>query len=226
MSLKYLKIHVIIFIGVLIATELLAMGGGAEDVVTHYDFTTYRVKGGSVEKANGSPNLVPGLDDNWFHYNQGIVNIKWKSWAGAEDEFNYYLKHPEMHKHMFGIAHFGKGLMYQAMGNLEKALVEFQLAADNDLHPALRISDKAYSNMGAIYFRQKDYPDAVNAYSKAVENNPKSGAAHYWLGMSYLRTGEIEKAEKEADSAKKLGIPFTALPDELAEKRKLSKNNK
>ncbi len=205
---KYVTIYVSILISVIIATELIAMGGPGE--------------GGSKflrgrEWANDSPSWAPG--DNWYHYNQGMINIKWKLWDEAQEEFDYYLRHPEMHANMFGVAHFGKGVMFQAMGNLEKALAQFKVAAANDLHPVAKVADQAYMNMGAIYLKQKAYPEAVNAYSKAVESSPKSGAAHYWLGMSYLRTGEIEKAEQEAGTAKQLGIHFTALYEELAEKK-------
>jgi tetratricopeptide (TPR) repeat protein len=154
--------------------------------------------------------------DNWSHYNLGMKDISQKSWQQAEKEFNYYLEHPEMHRHMFGVAHFGKGLLYQAMGKYVAAISEFKMAIQNDLHPKIKVSDSAYLNLGAIYFKQKAYAEAVEAYSNAVKSSPQSGNAHYWLGMSYLRTGEIEKAKKEADAAEKLGVPFTALSEELA----------
>jgi tetratricopeptide (TPR) repeat protein len=154
--------------------------------------------------------------DNWYHYEQGGRMIAAKNWNQAQREFSYYLHHPEMHRHMFGVAHFGLGLMYQAMGKYDSAIAEFKMAIENDLHPDVKVSGQAYLNIGAIYFRQKDYPDAADAYSNAVKISPQSGTAHYWLGMSYLRTGEIENAEKEADAAKKLGIPFTALSEDLA----------
>src|SRR5208337_1091779 len=126
---------------------------------------------------------------------------------------NYYLNHPDVHRNDFGIAHFGKGLMFQKMGKYELAISEFKMAVENDMNLEAKVSDLAYTNMGGIYFKEKLYPEAVQAFSKAVESNPGSGSAHYWLGMSYLRSGDIEKAEKEAAEAKKLGIPFTALSE-------------
>jgi tetratricopeptide (TPR) repeat protein len=153
--------------------------------------------------------------DNWFHYEQGMRMLNAKKWDHAQREFTYYLNHPEMHRHMFGVAYFGRGLLYQAMGKLDRALEEFRLAIQNDHHPSVSVSESSYINIGALYMTKKSYQDAITAYSKAVEINPKNGLAHYYLGLAYLRAGEYEKAEKEAEVAKKLGVPFTALSDEL-----------
>lgn len=153
--------------------------------------------------------------DNWFHYEQGIRMIDAKNWDQAQREFTYYLTHPEMHRHMFGVAYFGRGLMFQAMGKYDQAIKEFKLAIQNDLHPIVSVADKSYMNIGNIYFKNKSYKDSIMAYSKAVEVSPKNGLAHYYLGLSYLRVSEYDKAEKEAEEAKKLGVPFTALTDEL-----------
>jgi tetratricopeptide (TPR) repeat protein len=116
---------------------------------------------------------------------------------------------------MFGVAHFGKGLMFQAMGKYDIAITEFRMAIENDLHPEIKVSDNAYMNIGAIYMKLKAYQDAVQAYSKCVQSNPRNGLAHYYLGMSYLRAGDYENAEKEEEAAKKLGVAFTALSEEL-----------
>lgn len=158
---------------------------------------------------------VFGFVQNWYHYEKGLEQIQAKNYGQAEKEFNYYLNHPEMHGDMLGVAHFGKGLMFQTMGKYELAIVEFKMAIENDLHPSFRITDSAYINIGNIYFKNKSYKDAIVAYSKAVENNPRNGFAHYYLGLASLRVGEYDRAAKEAETAKKLGVPFTALTDEL-----------
>jgi tetratricopeptide (TPR) repeat protein len=155
------------------------------------------------------------LLDNWSHWNLGQEALKMRDFKRAEVQFSYYLKHPEMHRHMFGIAYFGRGLTFQELGNYGRAIEEYKMAIENDLHPTTRITDKAYMNMGAIYMKTKVYQDAIKAYSKAIENNPRNGLAHYYLGLAYLRDSQYEKAEKEAEEAKKLGVTFTVLSDEL-----------
>ncbi|RNC67206.1 MAG: tetratricopeptide repeat protein [Desulfuromonadales bacterium] len=160
--------------------------------------------------------------DNWYHYEQGMRMLQVKNYQQAEKEFRYYQNHPEYHRHMFGVSHFGLGLMQQSMGRNDLAIEEFKLAIENDLHPVQKVSDSSYINIGAIYLKRKAYQDAITTYSKAIEINPKNGVAHYYLGVAYLRTGEYEKAEKEGAEAKKLGVPFTGIDDELAERKKSS----
>lgn len=158
---------------------------------------------------------VFGLIDNWYHYEQGMRMISAKNYNQALREFTYYLNHPDMHRHMFGVAHFGRALMFQDQKNYQQAIDEFKLAIQNDLHPTKRITDQAYMNIGTIYMERKAYQDAIKAYASAVESNKQNGLAHYYLGLAYLRAGEYEQAEKESEEAKKLGITFTALSDGL-----------
>ena len=163
--------------------------------------------------------------DNWSHYEQGMRMISVKNWEQAQREFNYYLNHPEMHRHMFGVAHLGKGLMYQSMGKYDLAITEFRMAIENDLHPDTKVSESAYMNLGALYLRSKSYADAVEAYAKIVQKNPKNGLAHYYLGLSYLRKGDYQNAEKEGEIAKTLGVEFTALQEDLAKIKESPKND-
>lgn len=163
--------------------------------------------------------------DNWFHYEQGMRMISAKKWEQAQREFNYYLNLPEIHRHMFGVAHFGKGLMYQAMGKNETAITEFRMAIENDLHPDVKVSENAYMNMGALYMRAKSYTEAADAYAKIVQMNPKNGLAHYYLGLSCLRKGDYQTAEKEGEMAKKLGVQFTAIEEDLAKIKESPKSD-
>jgi tetratricopeptide (TPR) repeat protein len=156
-----------------------------------------------------------GLGDNWAHFENGMKYIKSGDYSRALDNFNYYLHQPEMHRHMFGVAYFGRGVLYESRKNYGQAIAEYRLAIENDLHPSVKISDKAYMNIGTIYMGRKEYEDAIRAYAGAVESNKQSGLAHYYLGLAYLRAGQYEQAEKESEEAKNLGVTFTALADEL-----------
>lgn len=164
-----------------------------------------------------------GLSDNWYHYEQGMRMIAAKNWDQAQKEFTYYLKLPEIHRHMFGVAHFGRGLLFQTMEQYDKAIAEFRLAIENDFHPEFSVSGAAYTNIGNIYFKRKSYKDAIAAYIKALEKNPGDGLAHYFLCLYFVRTGEYDMAEKESEEAKKLGVPFTALSVELNKIKNSSK---
>jgi tetratricopeptide (TPR) repeat protein len=156
--------------------------------------------------------------DNWTHYQNGLRALKQGKYEMALKGVSYWLYQPEMHRRMFGIAYFGRGLVFQTQGNDTQALQEFEMAVKNDLHPEVKISDKAYMNIGTIYMKRKLYDAAVSSYIKAVESNPDNGLAHYYLGLAYFDLGDYERAVKASVEAKKLGITFTALSDNLAKK--------
>lgn len=164
------------------------------------------------------------LMDNWSHYEDGMRMMSKKNYNQAFTEFTYYINHPEFHRHMFGIAYFGRALMFQELKNYGRAIEEYKLAIENDLHPVKKIADQAYMNIGTIYMERKAYQDAIGAYTSAVASNKQSGFAHYYLGLAYLRAGEYEKAEKESEEAKRLGITFTALADGLNKAKGATQN--
>jgi tetratricopeptide (TPR) repeat protein len=165
------------------------------------------------------------VGENWYHYEQGMRMLNAGNYDQSQKEFDYYLKHPEMHRNYFGIAHFGRGLMFQKMGKFDLAISEYRMAIENDQHPLMKVSESAYTNLGALYMQLKSYPEAVRVYSDFVRKSPKNGFAHYYLGLSYLREGDYENAEREAEIAKKLGVEFTALQEDLAKIKESPKND-
>lgn len=163
------------------------------------------------------PNAVrknsAGQLDNWLHYYRGLEQIEAKWWDQALNEFNYYFRHEDLHRHMFGIAYFGLGQMYQAMGRPEQAIENYEIAIREDKHPDVKITDKALMFIASIHFKRKNYQDAIKVYQKALDANPDSGLIHYYLGLSYLKIGKIDEADKENQEAIKRGIKYTALQE-------------
>jgi TolB-like protein/Tfp pilus assembly protein PilF len=53
-----------------------------------------------------------------------------------------------------------------------------------------------YSNLGSIYYFAGHWDKAIAAYRKALELSPGYIGAHYFSGVSYLMTGEVEKARE------------------------------
>lgn len=164
-----------------------------------------------------------GQLDNWLHYYRGIEQTQIKYWSQAESEFTYYFRHEDLHRHMFGIAYYGLGQMYEAMGRIDQAIDNYQLALREDKHPDVKITDKAYSAMGGINFKRGKFAEAVKLYQKAVEADAGNGLAHYYLGLSYLKLGKVAEADKECAEAKKLGVKYTALQEGLDKAKKAGK---
>src|SRR5262249_29969573 len=56
---------------------------------------------------------------------------------------------------------------------------------------------KNYMVLGAFYFVNGDYDEAVNQYKKTVELAPNLAEAHYRLATPYLNTGRYAEADRE-----------------------------
>src|SRR6201996_7378161 len=59
----------------------------------------------------------------------------------------------------------------------------------------------AYNNLGRLYFNQHDYGHASQTLAQGLKLNPDMPTASAMLGMSYLETGQVDKAEKPLETA-------------------------
>jgi tetratricopeptide (TPR) repeat protein len=57
----------------------------------------------------------------------------------------------------------------------------------------------AYLQLGILYSERKDFPKAIAAYQKAIENTPLPDEAHFRLAEAYRRAGETQKARQEIE---------------------------
>ncbi len=51
-----------------------------------------------------------------------------------------------------------------------------------------------HNNLGNVYFRDRQFPEAVHQFSEALRINPTYALAHNGLGAALIRMGNIEKA--------------------------------
>jgi tetratricopeptide (TPR) repeat protein len=51
--------------------------------------------------------------------------------------------------------------------------------------------------LGIVYYRQSKFDEALNELTKSLAINPKSAAAHNYLGITASQKGWQEAAEKE-----------------------------
>lgn len=61
-----------------------------------------------------------------------------------------------------------------------------------------------YLLLGILNSEQKDFPNAISAYRKAIEVSPNIEEAHYRLSQAYELSGEKDKAQEELDLYKQL----------------------
>lgn len=77
-------------------------------------------------------------------------------------------------------------------GKLTQASALLQKAAQLDPSFAL-----AYLQLGIVQAEQKQYPEAISSYQKAIAADPRLPDAHYRLAQVSMRTGEQAKAHAE-----------------------------
>ena len=75
-------------------------------------------------------------------------------------------------------------------------------AIETELHRAIELDPhlgSAYLQLGILYSGRKEFPEAIDAFQKAIEVTSLPDEAHYRLAQVYRQTGEAEKARKEIE---------------------------
>jgi len=75
-------------------------------------------------------------------------------------------------------------------------------AIETELHRAIELDPhlgSAYLQLGILYSGRKEFPEAIDAFQKAIEVTALPDEAHYRLAQVYRQTGEAEKARKEIE---------------------------
>jgi len=93
----------------------------------------------------------------------------------------------------FPDAHNALGVIYLQLHRDKEALKEFQRALTNKTYSTPHV---AYLNMGDLYFSQKDYIKAAEAYKDSKRLVTQDFTIHK-LGMALLDAGNVKEAIKE-----------------------------
>jgi tetratricopeptide (TPR) repeat protein len=96
---------------------------------------------------------------------------------------------------------YAAALMKQAESKNQLSVAEPELKTAIKLDPHL---GDAYLQLGILCSQREDFPAAIAALQKAIENTPLPDDAHYRLAQVYRRTGETEKAREEIAAFKQL----------------------
>jgi tetratricopeptide (TPR) repeat protein len=93
-------------------------------------------------------------------------------------------------------------LCYARLNQNEKAIEAFKkgLKILEDLEPAGSMPDSSEHisrilyNLGNLYADTERYGEAIDAYTRAIQNNPTFMSAYYNVGIVYSRLGDYQKA--------------------------------
>jgi tetratricopeptide (TPR) repeat protein len=89
-------------------------------------------------------------------------------------------------------AHFFLGTALRTLGRYDEALEHFRVAAEQ--YPRDRV---VLNQIGRVYFLQRNFPEAIASFNRALTVDPEDLEAHYNLMLSYQGTGQAELAERE-----------------------------
>jgi tetratricopeptide (TPR) repeat protein len=80
------------------------------------------------------------------------------------------------------------------------------------------------SRVGTIYFQKKDYLQAIEYLERAAEMSPQNAEVIYYLGMSYDKIGEKEKALTSFTKVLELAPQSDFAREAEKELKKINKN--
>ncbi len=67
-----------------------------------------------------------------------------------------------------------------------------------------------YANIGFILGETHHLPEAVDAYTKSIELDPKDAHAHNDLGVELIQLGEFEKAAEQFNDTMRIDPNYFA----------------
>jgi tetratricopeptide (TPR) repeat protein len=85
----------------------------------------------------------------------------------------------------WAVAHHNLGQTYARMGDFDRAIVEFQSAAELDTRQT-----RSWLGLAKVYFLQHKYTEGEAAARRALEIDPVNGDAKYFLGRNLVSKGK------------------------------------
>jgi Tfp pilus assembly protein PilF len=116
-----------------------------------------------------------------------------KVWTNAEtlwtDAMNQYK--------FIEIAYENRGIYYKDHNQLDLMLKDYEFVTDS-LHSK---NEKIWSNLGNLYGLQKKFDKSLQAYSKAIEYNPKNSSTYLNRAITFSMMGQYEQSLPDYDKA-------------------------
>jgi tetratricopeptide (TPR) repeat protein len=117
----------------------------------------------------------------------GVAYLDLKRWDNAIQQFK--IVKDDLFYASSENATINLGLAYLGKGDYPKALEELRsVAAGNPRNPVIRVS------IGRVWLAMDKPEQAIAEFTKALEMYNEYGAAHYFLGMAYLKTNKRDAA--------------------------------
>lgn len=142
----------------------------------------------------------------WFSY---LTHERTKIWTNAKTLWTDVMRQYPFVE----IAYENRGIYYKDRGQLDSMLIDYEFVTQK-LNTK---NEKIWSNLGNLYGlfgQQRDtayFRKSLDAYSKAIEYNPKNSSTYLNRAITYSMMGQYEKSLPDFEMALKLdsGVALT-----------------
>lgn len=133
----------------------------------------------------------------------GVAYLELKRWDSAIQQFK--IVKDDLFYENNENATINLGLAYLGKGDYPKSLEELRsVAAVNPRNPVTRLS------LGRVWFAMDRTEQAIAEYKKALDIYSEYGAAHYYIGLAYLKLNNVAAARASFKEAVRI-MPDTEL---------------
>jgi tetratricopeptide (TPR) repeat protein/O-antigen ligase len=159
---------------------------------------------------------VPGKYDYRHRYAQWILEYTNGKTLGEKEISAIQFAISEVQKNVSEnrqdyLPHLYLSRLYIFLGKSDPASPYNDIALENSMK-ALEISPtfvRTYYEVAQAYLNKKDYANAIKYFGEAVRLNPEVGMSHWYLGATYLETGETQKGLAAIDEALRAGYTLS-----------------
>jgi Flp pilus assembly protein TadD len=134
-------------------------------------------------------------DDPTLWNNAGVLALRLGDTAGAEERFLHAAKRDPRHTSVL----FNLVGLYEARHDASRASYWRERA-----NRVLRRDPFYQFSLGERNAQSGNYEDAVTYYRRAISLDGRERLFHFALARAYLKTGQLDRAEKELDAAARL----------------------
>ena len=145
-----------------------------------------------------------------FHLKQGMEKMQAGQYRSALGDFNFILRY--FPNHPRGLALVAE--LCDVKWKDPHCETEERFGRAIALNPN---AAQTYVVYGVHLQRLKRIPEAMESYKRAIALDPKDANAHYNLGLIYLEQKQFELANRHAQLAYAIGMPYPALRDKLTQ---------
>lgn len=140
-------------------------------------------------------------DNKDFHNALGIVFMKLEDKKKAEESFKKAVRIDSEYSE----GHNNLCYLYYLDKKFDSAISSCTKALANQMYMT---PEKAFYNLGRVYYRQGKYDDAIKVFWEAIRRNTAIYLPYYWLALSHNAKGEYGEASTQLMKALELNPRF------------------